>query len=70
MLPRGIYKVSEHNSNKSAEPLLSIGSEIDGYRIISLLGAGGMGFVYLVKNIEMHKLYALKRILPDFFEAS
>jgi serine/threonine protein kinase len=43
--------------------LLPRGIEIGGYKVISLLGAGGMGQVYLVENIQMHKQYALK-ILP------
>ncbi|MCP4177156.1 MAG: protein kinase [bacterium] len=43
--------------------LLIPGSEICGYKVIKFLGLGSMGQVYLVKNIQMHKLYALK-ILP------
>ncbi len=39
------------------------GAEIGGCRVIKLLGHGGMGQVYLVENIQMHKKYALK-VLP------
>jgi serine/threonine protein kinase len=56
----------ESDIKKTELSLLSIGSEIGGYRIINQLGSGGMGHVYLVENIEMHKLYALK-VLPGRF---
>ncbi len=41
-------------------PELLPGAEIGGCRVIKLLGHGGMGQVYLVENIQMHKKYALK----------
>ena len=37
--------------------------EIGGYKVVKLLGSGGMGQVYLAENIQMHKQYALK-VLP------
>ena len=44
--------------------LLFAGDEIGGYKVIKQLGAGGMGQVYLVENIQMHKQYALKVLPP------
>ena len=44
--------------------ILKDGDEIVGYNVISQLGAGGMGQVYLVENIQMHKKYALKVLPP------
>ena len=38
------------------------------YKIISLLGKGGMGEVYLVESIQMQKQYALKILLPSLSE--
>ena len=42
---------------------LKEGDSLGQYKVIKPLGAGGMGEVYLVENIQMHKRYALK-ILP------
>ena len=45
--------------------LLFAGDVISDYKVIKQLGSGGMGQVYLVENIQMHKLYALK-VLPPY----
>ena len=50
---------------KNKTDLLKTGEEIGGYRVIKLLGAGGMGQVYLAENIQMHKHYALKVLPPN-----
>jgi serine/threonine protein kinase len=50
--------------NKSAGQLLFIGDEIGSYKVIKQLGAGGMGQVYLVENVQMRKQYALKVLPP------
>ena len=51
--------------NKTNGQLLSVGDKIGGYKVIKQLGAGGMGQVYLVENIHMHKQYALKVLPPN-----
>jgi serine/threonine protein kinase len=49
-----------------AEPDL-IGSEVDGrYRVIELIGEGGMGKVYLAEHIEIGKRVALKVLHPSY----
>src|SRR5271170_2760298 len=45
---------------------LEIGQRVGEYEILSLLGAGGMGQVYSVRNVISGRLEAMKILLPDF----
>jgi serine/threonine protein kinase len=45
------------------------GSRLGPYKIISLLGKGGIGTVYLVKNEKNSSIEALKILLPEFTES-
>src|SRR5580658_10367647 len=45
-----------------------IGDTVGDYQIIDLLGAGGMGKVYKVKNQISDRIDALKVLLPNFGE--
>ena len=51
-------------SNSVAE--LSPGMEVGQCRVIKLLGSGGMGQVYLVENIQMHKKYVHIQCSPSY----
>jgi hypothetical protein len=42
-----------------------IGQRVGDYEIVQLLGAGGMGHVYSVKNIISNRSEAMKVLLPD-----
>src|SRR5207244_12521326 len=42
------------------------GSVLDRYEVLSLLGAGGMGEVYLARDTRLNRKVALK-LLPDHF---
>jgi eukaryotic-like serine/threonine-protein kinase len=44
---------------------LQIGSTIGDYQIVGILGAGGMGKVYKVRNVISDRLEAMKVLLPD-----
>ena len=53
----------KRKADEIGNEVFSCGDNVAVYKIIKPLGKGGMGFVYLVKNILINKLYALK-ILP------
>ena len=44
---------------------LEIGSTLGDYQIIDVLGAGGMGKVYKVRNVISDRIEAMKVLLPD-----
>jgi eukaryotic-like serine/threonine-protein kinase len=44
---------------------LEVGSKIGDYEIVSVLGAGGMGKVYKVRNTISDRVEAMKVLLPD-----
>src|SRR3954464_5428307 len=49
---------------------ISAGTEIGGYRIVNLLGQGGMGVVYLADNVHNGQRVALKLLPPDLARSS
>jgi len=48
---------------------LEIGSTIGDYQVIGILGAGGMGKVYKVRNVISDRAEAMKVLLPDLANA-
>src|SRR3712207_8945058 len=49
--------------------LFRSGDELNGYRIRSLLGEGGMGEVYLAEDLQFGRLVALKLVKRAFTRA-
>ncbi|MGA2117452.1 MAG: serine/threonine-protein kinase [Bryobacteraceae bacterium] len=47
----------------------SVGSSVGDYQIIEILGAGGMGKVYKVRNVISDRVEAMKVLLPDLGNA-
>src|SRR5579883_988219 len=45
---------------------LEVGQRIGDYEVLALLGSGGMGRVYKVRNIISNREEAMKILLPDF----
>lgn len=46
---------------------LAVGTELDGYRIESMLGRGAFGITYLAKETQLDRLVAIKEYLPIDF---
>ncbi len=43
-----------------------IGTVLNNYKIISFIGEGGMGSVYLAKHLQLNRTVAIKSLLPQF----
>ena len=48
---------------------LQIGSTVGDYQVVGILGAGGMGKVYKVRNLISDRMEAMKVLLPDLANA-
>ena len=48
---------------------LEVGSTIGDYQVIDILGAGGMGQVYKVRNLISDRAEAMKVLLPDLVQS-
>ena len=62
----GVLAMLNVNAQKARQKQKAVGSSIlTGYEKVSLLGKGGMGEVWKVREIETGQEYALKTMLPD-----
>ena len=44
---------------------MNIGERVGDYQIVEVLGAGGMGQVYKVRNVLSERIEAMKVLLPN-----
>src|SRR5215831_13517630 len=44
---------------------LEVGSTVGDYQVVGILGAGGMGQVYKVRNVISDRVEAMKVLLPN-----
>src|SRR5882724_8003262 len=59
---RGTQECVRHAMNHTG---FQVGDTIGDYQVIGLLGAGGMGKVYRVRNLISDRVEAAKILLPD-----
>src|ERR1700730_824477 len=54
----------------SLPPSFAVGTTIGDYQIVSLIGRGGMGKVFKVRNLLSDRVEAMKVLLPDLDPSS
>ena len=64
-LPQAVLEVAHDMSVEDRRETLAAGTQLAHYKIISLLGAGGMGEVYLGEDLQLKRKVALKMIAPE-----
>ncbi|MBR2364035.1 MAG: protein kinase, partial [Lentisphaeria bacterium] len=71
LMAEGSTAVFEEDTGSNEEPqIFADGEYFDNYRIIRLLGKGGMAEVYLAEHLLLRRLCALKLMRPSFYDSN
>jgi serine/threonine-protein kinase len=65
---KSVANTAQEGKVRAGPPVaLKVGAEVRGtYRVVRLIGRGGMGVVYEVSHARLHGRYALKLMNPEF----
>ncbi len=67
-LPQAVLEVAHKMTMEGRHEMIATGTELAHYKIISLLGAGGMGEVYLAEDMRLRRKVALKMLAPELIQ--
>jgi WD40 repeat protein len=62
--------VEEQHATPIGDPTVLVGKTLGRYRVLSVLGAGGMGAVYLAEQLHPSRTVALKVLRPEVWSPS
>jgi eukaryotic-like serine/threonine-protein kinase len=65
LLHRPVFEAAHQMMTEGRPKVVAPGAQLAHYKIISMLGAGGMGEVYLAEDLRLRRKVALKMLTPE-----